>query len=353
MGAASAHVHVDERTGMLMSNTAFEPVVLINTTVDHTLRKHSMFGGSECTDLVWYNQPRTRKAKRAEPERTSDTSVPLERLRSMLLCMQMLRRKRTARRLEYFRRFVHGWNGNTTPFRRFKKQRHRPPKSSRPTTSVPSLWKPLDDWQRDMMAKLKVYVNDTWEHSTSWADLNECGVDPIVEPDMMAQFKVTDCCRECDSDDGEETDSFARPLDYDSGEELERFFIANRPTPSQQWEGISALIQLVDYDSGEELERFFNANVPTPSQLLVMEQERERAELLTMRAEDPELSQAILLASEIPPEPTTEDLNELNLRAGIAASQVLFMLGPGTKRAAAFSQPTRADVTDETLGRHL
>ena len=362
MGAASAHVHVDERTGMLMSNTgvdertgmlmsntAFEPVVLINRTVDHTLRKHSMFGGSECTDLVWYNQPRTRKAKRVEPERTRDTRVPLERLRSMLLCMQMLRRKRTARRLEYFRRFVHGWNGNTTPFRRFKKQRHRPPKSSRPTTSVPSLWKPLDDWQRDMMAKLKVYVNDTWEHSTSWADLNECGVDPIVEPDMMAQFKVTDCCRECDSDDGEETDSFARPLDYDSGEELERFFIANRPTPSQQWEGISALIQLVDYDSGEELERFFNANVPTPSQLLVMEQERERAELLTMRAEDPELFQAILLASEIPPEPTTEDLNELNLQAGIAASRVLFMLGPGTKRAAAFSQPTRADVTNESM----
>ena len=119
-----------------------------------------------------------------------------------------------------------------------------------------------------------------------------------------------------DSDDEEEPASFARPLGY---------------------------------DSGEELERFFSANVPTPLQLLMLEQERERAELLTMRAEDPELFQAILLASEIPPEPTTEDLNELNLQAGIAASQVLFMLGPGTKRAAAFSQPTRADVTDETL----
>ena len=71
-------------------------------------------------------QAQPPRRQQGSDDTPSDPRNLLVKIRSLLLCMQHIRRMKAARVLELRRRFLCGWNGRSTPFTRRHKEARRP-----------------------------------------------------------------------------------------------------------------------------------------------------------------------------------------------------------------------------------
>ena len=191
--------------------------------------------------------------------------------------------------------------------------RHRKMHARRhPHARVPSQTTTLTDWQRDMLHQLGIVVTDTWHHYESWADFNE-SEEGMQAADVAAarQRRVASFVTAAHMGYMRNTDSMERACRVWARRARDAAYawvlmdladtaavVLQLHAAMRTWRAhlaCDAFERPADYDSSDELERFHRANQPSPDTTMLM------------------------------------------------------MLGSGTKRTAAFDQPTRDEVTQETM----
>ena len=202
-------------------------------------------------------------------DQSRDSRNPLVKLRSLLLCMQHLRRTKAARLLEIRRRFLQGWNGRACPFiRRQTKARRSSAEFARqrqmcmPHHVAAQRLSAALVIQRAYRARADRLLHRLGEELLAGRDDSDSGDEYYDPRNLNCPDRVPGCLcglawsedpawRSEDSSvfsngtelhfDADDECGFARPSDYDSDLELQEFFRVNDPTAPVDHAGVSHL----------------------------------------------------------------------------------------------------------------